>query len=40
MSTRKAARPDRIELAERVTLALALVTGVVWAVTNGLPGLH
>ncbi|MFC0676781.1 hypothetical protein ACFFGH_02790 [Lysobacter korlensis] len=39
MSTRKAARPDRLELAERAMLALALVSGVVWAVANGTPGL-
>ncbi|GHA83594.1 hypothetical protein GCM10007067_22140 [Lysobacter bugurensis] len=36
MSTRKAARPDRIELAERAMLALALVSGVIWAVAPGL----
>lgn len=40
MSTRKATRPDRLELAERAALALALVGGVVWAITNGIPGLH
>lgn len=37
MSIRKAARPDRLELAERAVLALALVGGVIWAVA---PGLH
>jgi hypothetical protein len=37
MSTRKAARPDRLELAERTMLALALLGGVIWAVA---PGLH
>lgn len=40
MSTRKTARPDRLELAERAMLALALVGGVVWAVANGTPGLN
>lgn len=40
MSTRKANRPDRLELAERATLALALIGGVVWAITNGVPGLY
>jgi hypothetical protein len=40
MITRKDTRPDRLELAERAALALALVGGVVWAVTNGIPGLY
>lgn len=39
MSTRKATRPDRLELAERTLLALALAGGVVWAVASGIPGL-
>lgn len=38
MSTRKATRPDRLELAERTMLALALVGGVAWALMNGMPG--
>lgn len=40
MSTRKVNRTDRLELAERATLALALIGGVVWALANGVPGLY
>lgn len=40
MSTRKHTRPDRLELAERAALALALVSGVIWAITSGAPALY
>ncbi len=37
MNSRKAARPDRLELLERSMLGFALVSGVLWAVVGGTP---
>ena len=37
MNTQKATPPDRLERIERGVLGLALLTGVVWALSGGNP---